>query len=61
VTFRINGKVNQHNVRVWETENPHVTLEHERDSPKMKVFGAISKEKVYGPFFFLENTVTGNS
>jgi hypothetical protein len=54
VTFHINGKVNRHNVRVWGTENPHVTLEHERDSPKVNVFCAISKEKVYGPFFSWE-------
>jgi hypothetical protein len=55
-TFHINGKVNRHNVRVWGTENPHVTLEHERDSSKVNVFCAISKEKVYGPFFFVENS-----
>jgi hypothetical protein len=60
-TFHINGKVNRHNVRVWRTENRHVTLQHERDSLKVNVFYAISKEKVYGPFFFVENTVTGNS
>jgi hypothetical protein len=52
VTFHINGKVNRHNVHIWGTENPHVSLEHERDSPKVNVFCAISKEKVYGPFFF---------
>jgi hypothetical protein len=60
-TFHINGKVNRHNVRVWGTENPHVTLEHEKYSPEVNVFCAISKEKVYGPFFFVENTVKGNS
>jgi hypothetical protein len=60
-TFHINGRVNRHNVRVWGTENPHVTLEHERDSPKVNVFCAILKEKVSGPFFFVENTVTGNT
>jgi hypothetical protein len=36
-TFHINCKVNRHNVRVWGTESPHVTLEHERDSPKVNV------------------------
>jgi hypothetical protein len=61
VTFHINSKVNRHNVHVWGTENPHVTLEHEGDSLKGNVFCAISKEKVYGPFFFMENNVTGNS
>jgi hypothetical protein len=60
-TFHVNGKVNRHNVRVWETENPHDTFKHERDSPKVNVFCAISKKKVYSPFFFVENTLTGNS
>jgi hypothetical protein len=41
-----------------EQKNPHVTLKHERDSPKVIVFCAISKKKVYGPFIFVENTVT---
>lgn len=27
----------------------------------MNVLSAISNEKVYGPFFFVENTVTGDS
>ena len=38
VTFHTNGKVNRHNVRTWEEENPHATIEHERDSPKVNVF-----------------------
>jgi hypothetical protein len=59
-TFRIKGKMNHHGVRVWGTENPHVTLEHEGDSPKVNVFCTISEERFYGPFFFVENTVTGN-
>ena len=53
------GKVNRHNVRIWGTENPHETMEHVRDSPKVNVFYAISSSKVYGPFFFAESTVTG--
>jgi hypothetical protein len=60
-TFHINGKVNRHNVRFWVTENPHIILEHERDSLKVNVFCDISKDKFYGPLFFVENTVTGNS
>jgi hypothetical protein len=60
-TFHTNGKMNRHDVRVWGTENPHVTLEYERDSPEVNVLCAISKKKVYGPFFFVKNTVTGNS
>jgi len=32
-----------------------------RDSPKVNVFCAISKTRVYGPFFFNESTVNGIS
>jgi hypothetical protein len=52
--------VNQHNVHIWGTENSHVILKHERDSPKVNVFCAISEESVYDPLFFMENTITGN-
>ena len=58
-TFHTNGKVNKHNVRIWGKENPHTTIEHERDSPKVNVFCAISKNHVHGPFFF-EGNVTGD-
>ena len=53
------GKVNRHNVRIWGTENPHATMEHVRDSPKMNMFCAVSSCKVYGPIFFAEQLVTG--
>jgi hypothetical protein len=58
-TFCLSGKVNRHSVRIWGMENPHASVQHERDSPKVNVFCAISSRKVYGPFFFLEETVTG--
>ena len=32
-TFNLSGKVNRYNLRIWESENPHATLEVERDSP----------------------------
>ena len=51
VTFHTNGKVNRHNICIWGKENPHATIEHERDSPKENVFCAISKNHVNGPFF----------
>jgi len=41
--------------------NPLTIIEDKRDSPKVNVFCAISKTKVYGPFFFNENTVNGRS
>jgi hypothetical protein len=58
-TYHINSKVNRHNVCVRATENPHVTLRHERDSSNVNVFCTISKKRVYGLFLFMENTVTG--
>jgi hypothetical protein len=58
-TLHLSGKVNRHNVRIWGLQNPHTTLEHERDSPKVIMFCAISQTKVYGPSFFDEKTVTG--
>jgi len=57
-TFHLNGKVNRHNVRILGLQNPQEALEHERDSPKVVVC-ALSQTKLYGPFFFAENTVTG--
>ena len=58
-TLHTNCKVNRHKVRIWSEENPHATIEHERDSPKMNVLCAISKNHVHGPFFF-EGNVTGD-
>ena len=60
-TFHVNGKVNKHNTRIWGTENSHVILEHQRDSPKVTVFCAMSKKAVYGSFFFEGATVNGET
>ena len=54
-TFHTNGKINRHNVCIWGEENSHVTIEHERVSPKVNVFCAILKNHVHGSFFFKEN------
>jgi len=58
-SFCLSGKVNRQNVRIWGLQNSQEALEHERDFPKVNVFCALSLTKVYGPFFFAENTVTG--
>jgi len=58
-TFHVSGAVNRRNVRIEESENPQAYVEHQRDSPKGNVFCAISSPKVYGPFFFAEETVIG--
>ncbi|GFV44120.1 uncharacterized protein TNCV_3572411 [Trichonephila clavipes] len=41
-TFHLGGKLNRHNLRFGGMENVHVTLEHQRDSPKSFV-----KDKVF--------------
>jgi hypothetical protein len=45
-TFHPSGKVKGHNVRIWGLQNPHTTLNHERESPKLNVFCATSQTKV---------------
>jgi hypothetical protein len=59
VTFHSSGAVNRCKVRIWGSENPHACVEHQCDSPKVNVFCAVSSQKVYGPFFSAEETVTG--
>jgi hypothetical protein len=59
VTFHNIGAVNRRIVRIWGSENPHAYVEHQCDSPKGNVFCAISSQKVYSPFIFAEETVTG--
>ena len=59
--FHDSGAVNRSNVRIWGCENPHVYVQHQRDSPKVNVFCAISSQNVYDPFFFAEETATGRT
>jgi hypothetical protein len=59
-TFQVSDKVSTHNCRIWGSENPRVSLEHLRDSPKVNVLCALSKEIVYGPFF-METPITSSS
>ena len=57
-TFHVSGVVNRHNVRIWGTSNPHAFCEKERDSPKVNVWCCLMKDRVIGPYFFKEKTVT---
>jgi hypothetical protein len=59
VTFHVSGAVNLRIVRIRGSENPHAYVEHQRDSHNVNVFCTISSQKVYRPFFFPEETVTG--
>ena len=61
MTFHVNGKVNKHSTCIWDTDNLHEILEHQRDSSTVAVFCAMSKKAVYGPFFFEGATVNGET
>jgi hypothetical protein len=39
-------------------ENPHIHREVVRDSPKVNVWCDLMKNRIVGPFFFMEATVT---
>jgi hypothetical protein len=56
--FHLSGQVNQSNLRIQGSENPYESFEHARDSSKVNVFAAMSREKLYRPFFFIKSTVT---
>lgn len=60
-TFHVCGKVNRHNCRVWGTENPHLVVEYQRDTPKVNVWCCLLKTGVIGPFFFGEPTITATT
>jgi len=44
-TYHVSGAVDCHNVKIWGSEYPHAYMQHQRDSPKVKVFCAISSQK----------------
>jgi len=50
-TFHISGRVNRHNCRIWGEENPHELYEHKRDSPKVTVWCALARNRLYRHFF----------
>ena len=57
-TFHVSGLINRHNSRIWGSQNPHETYELERDSPKLNVWCRIMHDKIIGPFFFAEKSIT---
>jgi hypothetical protein len=60
-TFHISGHIHRHNIRIWGHEHPHAIVEHERDSPKINVWCGLAHDRVIGPFFFAERTVTSTT
>ena len=56
--FHVSGLLNRHYVRIWGLENLHDTRELERNSPKLNVWCGIMHDKIIGPFFFAEKSIT---
>ncbi|GFW94696.1 uncharacterized protein TNCV_4247361 [Trichonephila clavipes] len=52
--FHLDGSVNTHNCRIWETDNPHSTLRVPLHSPKVTVWCGFSASFILGPYFFEE-------
>jgi hypothetical protein len=48
-TFHVSGKVNTNNCRFWSNENPRVSLEHIRDSPK--AHSTLNMSSLFGACF----------
>jgi hypothetical protein len=59
--LHVSGHVHQHNVRIWANERPHDFVEHERDSSKVNVWCALTGDRMIGPYFFEERTVTSHN
>lgn len=59
-TFHTSGHVNRHNTIFWGTENPRIVREHERASPKVNVWCAVTATGVLGPYFFTTQTVNAD-
>ena len=57
-TFHISGLINRHNSRIWGLQNLHETYKLERDSPKLNAWCGIMHDKIIGPFFFAEKSIT---
>lgn len=55
-SFFVNGAVNKHNCRYWDTENPHVFRESRTQYPeKVNVWAGILGDHILGPFFINGN------
>lgn len=57
--FHLCGKVNTYNYHIHVLQNPGVSSRLGMDSLKVNVFCALSEQKVFGPLFLIENTITG--
>jgi hypothetical protein len=59
--FYLSGLVNKQNCRIWGYEKPLEVWPLPLHSPKINVWCAISANCIIGPYFFEEETVTGEN
>ena len=52
--IQINGCINQHNCRIWNSIKPHVTHKSVHDSPKQNIWWGLMCNRIFGPFVFTE-------
>ena len=60
-TFHTCGLVNHHNSRIWTDEQSHISMELERQTPKVNVWLGLTQQHIYDPFFFAEATIMSSS
>ncbi|GFW72759.1 uncharacterized protein TNCV_1266031 [Trichonephila clavipes] len=52
--FHLDSSVNTHNCRIWESDNPHSTLQVPLHSPKVTVWCGFFASFILGPYLFEE-------
>lgn len=52
--MRLTGYVNRQNVRIWGSENLNAFEEHQRDSPEVSGWSALSQNRVFEHFSFMK-------
>ncbi|GFW37710.1 uncharacterized protein TNCV_4629151 [Trichonephila clavipes] len=57
--FHLDGSVNTRSCRIWETDNPHSTLEVPLHSRKVTVWCGFSTSFILGPYFFEDLSAGG--
>jgi len=57
--FKLNGHVNRHNAVFWSARNPHRTMAVAQQGPGLMVWCGIFDDRIIGPFFIEDGTVTG--
>ncbi|KFM61202.1 hypothetical protein X975_03155, partial [Stegodyphus mimosarum] len=57
-TFFVSGVVNHHNVRIWRSQPPGKVMECTKGSSKVNVWCVLLHDRIIGPFFFAETTIT---